>query len=468
VSALGETTTAAMEIAAPPPGPNIARGSLFFAAAHAVALLVSLLGNMALVRIAPPSEIASYLLFVQTVTMLAIVLHLGLANSTLRLAPLARGAGGRDATAKLRRRLLGLQLMFWAIALPILHFAWPPLTRRLGAPELPAVGPAVAGVAAILSLARTSTAYLRAFRRYLAAATLEQLGARALMTTCFVVILVRGGGVSWVALAAIFSVASAASLLAQATALGATTPLEENEPRVAQPPPGSAAIARLAAVIGANGIIAALVVSSDLWILSATRSHAEVALYGMMLRLLQLVTFSPMVAAFVVPQEFSRLHAAGALAELETLARTSATVNLAVAGTMGVGLAVLGRPLIGLLFGPAYVPGWGILMVLVVGRLIDVAAGPAGALLLMTGHQGRVFANTAAAGIGTVALAALLAWLWGGYGVATAVGLGLLAINALNVRSSRRLLGVRTLAFASAREWSRLPALAMARLRGER
>jgi O-antigen/teichoic acid export membrane protein len=392
--------------------------------------------------------VASYLLFLRAVTVVGLALQLGMASPILRFVPLLRGEDGERGTGTLRRRVFAVQLAVWAIVLPPLVLLWPATSWRLGVPELGGAAAAIAGMGALASLSRLFGAYLRAFRRY-AAAVLEQLLPRALIAAGLLVLYALGERVSWATLAALFSAAMIACALAQAAALATTTAAETRGTRAARSAPSVAGIARMATIVGAHGLAAALLVSADLWVLSMARTHREVAVYGMMLSLLQLVTIGSLAAQFVVPQEFSHLHAEGRHAELQHLARQSATATLLFATVAALALALAGRPLISVLLGPQYVAGWGMLLVLAVGRLWDAASGPAGSLLLMTGHHVRVTVTTLACTALSVALALALAPRWGGYGVAAASSLGLIAVNVVNVRAARRLLGVVSMAHPS-------------------
>jgi O-antigen/teichoic acid export membrane protein len=455
------------EVAGAPPRPSLLRGSALYLVAHGSGLGLSLLTSVLLVRVTTPADTASYLLFLQAVALVTMLLH-GVAPATLRFAPLARGEGGAAATAVLRRRLLALLLLLWLLLLPPLLLVWPWLTTRLGAAELAAIGTVAAGVAALTALGRVITAYLRSFRSYVAAAFFDQLGIRGILCGGLVLLYLRHRATSWVEIAGLFAAATAVTMVVQVTALLRTTPLETPPGITAHAAPPLPHILRAALALGGNALMTGLLFNCDLWVLSANRPHHEVAVYGMMLRLLQVVAVSPLVAAFVVPQEFSRLHAEGKQRELEALARGAATGTTLVALAGALVLLLAGRPLIAWLFGPLYVAGWGILLVLVAARLWDAAAGPAASLLLMTGHHRRVLATTAAGAIGGLLLALLLAPRLGGPGVATAVALALALTNVVNVHGARRLLGVHTYAYGAWEEWRRVALLPWSRLRARR
>jgi O-antigen/teichoic acid export membrane protein len=199
-----------------------------------------------------------------------------------------------------------------------------------------------------------------------------------------------------------------------------------------------------------------IMVSTDLWILSWARSHEEVAVYGVVTRIIQVMGALPAIASFILPQEIAVLHADGRHAELERLARTAATaVALLSLGAL-LGIVVLGRPLIRLAFGEGYVSGWGLLLILAVGTFWDAASGLAGYVLQMTGHHVRLLRLTAASAATNAALNLFLAPRFGGYGVAAATALTLIGFNLLVVRAARQAVGVRTFVYWDPAEWRRI------------
>jgi O-antigen/teichoic acid export membrane protein len=432
------------------------RGSAIFVASHVTGLAVSLVGSALLVRVASQQDVASYLMFLQAITVLGFALQLGLGAVVQRFVPMVRDGGGAAAAATLRRRIAGVQLAIWVAVLPFVVALWPALSWRLGAPELGTVAVAIAAIGAASSLGRLLAGYLRAVRAYAASAMLDQLGPRTMIALGMAAFFLSGQRVSWVALAALYSGSVLVAVMAQVIGLRAVDDAHAVEPARAVAPPDTGVVTRLSLVAGVHVLAATLLVSVDLWALSVARSHREVAVYGMMLSLLQMVSVASQAAQFVVPQEISRLHAEGRREELEALVRTSASATLMFAAIVAAGLVVLGRPFIAVVLGEEYVAGWGILVVLLAGRVWDAASGPAGSLLLMTGHHVRVTVTTLVGTAITVALAIALAPSWGGYGVAAATSVGLMLVNVVNVAAARRRLGVRVTAHRTLEPYRRV------------
>ena len=434
---------------------TLRRAGLLIAVGQFGGMALGFLSNTLLVRVAAQESVASYLLLLQAIMAVGIVLQAGLAQATVRFVPLARGDGGTTATASARKRLLGLQGSMWLLLVPPLALLWPGVAWRLGAPQLATATPFLLAAAVALTFNNLADPYLRVFRLYARSTLLSHLLPRAVLAGGFLALLFAGWrDVPWQVLASIYLGAQLAAMIGYAAVLPATTPFETSEPRLAQPPPGIGEIFSTTLAMGLRGGISVLLVSSDLWILSwATHSVREVAVYGVMVTLLQLMGVLPQIANLIVPQEFTTLHADGRRRDLKRLARTAATAVGLVSLVSFAALALLGRPLIALAFGPEYLAGWGILLVLAVGRFWDAAAGSAGAMLQMTGHHVLLLVLTLGAALANVGLSLVLAPRYGGWGVALASSATLVAINVAMVAAVRRRIGVRTFIYLEPREW---------------
>ncbi len=184
--------------------------------------------------------------------------------------------------------------------------------RRLGAPELAGAGMILVALAMLATLGRMIDAYLRAFRFYSASAFLTHIVPRALVLAGFGALLWTGvRGSSWLVLIAIFLGSQLATDLAYAACLPATTAGRSSEPRLATPPPPIRTIFSTTAAMGLRSAVGMIMVSTDLWILSWARSHEEVAVYGVVTRIIQVMGALPTIANLILPQEIAVLYADG-------------------------------------------------------------------------------------------------------------------------------------------------------------
>ncbi len=433
---------------------HLRRGGTLFAASQFLGMALGFIGSTVLVRVAEPQDVASYLLLLQAITALGLILQLGLGAAALRFAPVSRGEGGETATALLRRRLFRIQITLWCVIVPPLALAWPWIARRLDAPELATATPFLIGAGLLASLGHLVDNYLRAFRLYASSALFSHLTGRVLVLGGFVALwLSAAEAVPWQMLISIFLGAQLAQALGYALALPRTTPGETSEPRTAVLPPDIRTILGATTAMGLRSAASILFVSADLWILSWARPHEEVAIYGIVTRVLQVMAALPGIANFVIPQELSMLYADGRRDEMERLTRTASTFMALLSGACFLGILVLGRPLLHLAFGDTYMSGWSILLILAVGTFWDTASGSAGYALQMTGHHNRLLQLTAAAAVLKIAVSLALARAWGGHGVALATTASLIALNVAMVHAARRLIGIRTFVYLEPARW---------------
>jgi O-antigen/teichoic acid export membrane protein len=118
-------------------------------------------------------------------------------------------------------------------------------------------------------------------------------------------------------------------------------------------------------------------------------------------------------------REIARDHyGAAAQRVLETLRKIGLISTLLVVA--GIALVIgAGRELLAL-FGPAYVSQYPLLVILSAGTACLTLAGPAPAILLVTGHEGLYSRIVALAGLARCVALAILAWVYGPVGAAVA------------------------------------------------
>lgn len=450
---------------------RLRRGGATFAASHFTGMAMGFLGSMILVRVARPDQVASYLMLLQAITALGLILQLGLGPATLRFAPVSRGQGGERATSVLRRRLLGIQVGIWALVVPPLLLAWPAISRSLHAPDLATAAPYLISAAVLASLGQLMDAYMRSFRLYSVAAPLGTFVPRALIFSGFVALWLAGRhDLPWEVLVTVYIASQICVTLAYASVLPKTTPGETSEEREASPPPAVRTILGTTTAMGLRAAVAVLFLSSDLWLLSWARPDDKltVAVYGIAVRVMQILAALPGIANFLIPQEFAILYADGRRQEMERLARTASTAVGLLSVAAVTGIALLGRPLLRLAFGDTYAGAWTILLILAAGTLWDTASGSAGYVLQMSGNHVKLLQITVGAAAFKLALGVTLGRLWGGHGVALSTAVTLIGMNVAMVHMARRVVGVRTFVYLRPSEWAEVFRLVAGRVGGSR
>jgi O-antigen/teichoic acid export membrane protein len=181
---------------------------------------------------------------------------------------------------------------------------------------------------------------------------------------------------------------------------------------------------------------------TDIVMLGLLREPADVGVYNAAARTAGLVSFVLIAANAVQAPAIAALHQRGERDALQRYLRWS--IHLVLWPTLLLtGLLLSGSTAILGLFGAGFPrSGVPILAILTLGHLVNAAAGPAGYLLLMTGHHRRttwIYALSAAA---NVALNALLIGRFGPAGAAVATSSILVLRNVLLLRLARRAVGV--------------------------
>jgi len=142
--------------------------------------------------------------------------------------------------------------------------------------------------------------------------------------------------------------------------------------------------------------------------------------------------FSPIIADLHTRKQFPML---------KRLYRSLTKWVLGLTLPLGIVMIVDARPLMSI-FGAAFERGWPLLIIGTVGQLVNCGVGSVGLLLLMSGNQNRLLKVQAVmAGVMIVASIGLIP-LWGIIGAAVAAAITNVGMNAWNLLSVRKILGL--------------------------
>jgi O-antigen/teichoic acid export membrane protein len=169
---------------------------------------------------------------------------------------------------------------------------------------------------------------------------------------------------------------------------------------------------------------------------------SQVAILTVAYRVALMIAFGlHAVDSFIMPKA-SRMHASLESSELQHLVTRATLVRFSAAAFAVVAFAAFGRFALGL-FGPEFVDGYPLLMILSCAQLVRAAAGPAESLLNVSGHQDECLKVYGVALVAVMGLIAIVAPVWGIVGVGCTI-LAVITASAavLNVRV-RRYLGIR-------------------------
>lgn len=179
---------------------------------------------------------------------------------------------------------------------------------------------------------------------------------------------------------------------------------------------------------------------ADVIMLGAIRGEAAVGYYSVAAKAAMLITFVLAGANAALAPSFSRSFAAGQDGRLHAVLRNATALVLLASLPIALVLVVWGRPLLSF-FGPGFASAYPSLLVLSIGQLANVATGPVGQLLNMTGHERDTAVAVGSSAVLNVALNAVLIPLWGLMGAAVATACSTVLWNALLARYVYRRFG---------------------------
>lgn len=385
---------------------------------------LAFLFSVMLARLIGVAGVGLYFLAITLVNIGATIARLGLENAGLRFASIAYSQGDRGTLAALYRTTMGLAFGAGvAIALPIwLIVSHLPLGGDR-APELRAEFP-------LLVFAFAPVAML-----IIQAEFLKGVGASGIGTFAHAVVppllLLAGSIVLWFLNAAtLHTVFVTYLVVAVVSLIHAIIAWTWRQPGIWRER-GAFDTRRLLRTSMPLLLVTSmnLVMGwTDILVLGIWSDVREVGIYGISARIALLATFVLGAINVVVAPQFAALHAEGNAAALKRLAQQSAFWTL-VAVTPAILVLVSVPDLILQLFGPQFKEGAGPLRILAVGQFVNLATGPVGTLLMMTGHEKLMCNNVAASAALNLLGNLLLVPSYGAAGAATSTALSLAFMN---------------------------------------
>jgi len=156
------------------------------------------------------------------------------------------------------------------------------------------------------------------------------------------------------------------------------------------------------------------------------------------------VTFALILSAFntIFSPMAADLYHHGEMGRLEELYRVSTKWGLYLSLPPFLVTCFAPKLVMGVLFGKAYVTGWAALLILTFGQVVNAGTGPVGYLLVMAGHQKKMFHISGTTCAVAIVLGLLLIPRWGMTGAAIATGAALACLFITAVIVAKRTLGM--------------------------
>jgi O-antigen/teichoic acid export membrane protein len=171
-------------------------------------------------------------------------------------------------------------------------------------------------------------------------------------------------------------------------------------------------------------------------------SDSEVGIFRVVSQISVFIGFALVSVNMAIAPHIAKLHALGAVAEMQKIAKWSARSIVFITGILGLALFVFGKPLLGLSFGPEFVGGYAALVVLAAGRVMSALTGASMIFLNMTGHEKWATKSVVVAAIVNVLLNVILVPAFGIAGAAWATTLSLVLLNLIAANHVHKRVGI--------------------------
>jgi O-antigen/teichoic acid export membrane protein len=183
-----------------------------------------------------------------------------------------------------------------------------------------------------------------------------------------------------------------------------------------------------------------LLTNTDIVLLQHFRTPDDVATYYAAAKTLVLIAFVHFAVSAAVGHRFTEYHVTGDRARLAEI--LSRSIRWTFWGSLAAGVVVLAMgPLLLSLFGPQFVDGYRLMLILAVGLLARASLGPVERLLNMLGEQRSCAAVYASAFVINLAIALVLIPRLGLDGAAIATATALVSESVMLFFVTRRRLG---------------------------
>lgn len=418
---------------------QISRHSAVFFAGMMFTAAASYLFKVYLARVLGAEALGLYALGMTIVGFVGVFNGLGLPQSAVRFVALYTATGKFDELRGFVVRAVGLLLAANVVLGGIVLLAGPWVADHFY--HAPVLRNYLGLFALIMILGALTTFFgqvLQGYKDVSKRTIITNFVGTPLMMLLTVILLFWGMGLRGYILAQVIS-----SLLALFLLVGTAWVLSAPETRRfsgALPPLASHVVAFGATVFGIN-LTEFLLAQVDKVLIGFYINAREVGIYAIAMAI---VAFVP-VALQSVNQIFSPtiadLHGRGERELLERLFQTLTKWILAFTLPLATVVMVFSKPLMRI-FGADFEAGWPILIVGTLGQLVNCGTGSVGYLLLMSGHQARLFKVQLWMTIMMVTLNIALIPRMGILGAAVAAALANFGTNAWSLREVGASLGV--------------------------
>jgi len=186
---------------------------------------------------------------------------------------------------------------------------------------------------------------------------------------------------------------------------------------------------------------------ADIVMLGIFKPPAEVGIYRVAVQIALVASFGLQAVNMVVAPRFATFYTKKEMDRLQRLVTRSAQIVLAFNLLVTSFFVIFGKAFLDMVFGKEFITAYIPLLILLIGQLVNSAAGSVGFLLNMTGHERDTARGmTLAAGINIMLNFSLIPSL-GPKGAAIATAISMITWNVILWWFVRKRLGINSLAF---------------------
>ena len=421
---------------------KIRSGATWSLTSRIIGLLAGLMINAFLARLLTAGDLGVFFILFNSITVMATVVQLGVGQALVRLIPEAASTGRMDRSKGLVKRALWVLFAANLIAAVILWGGVVPwLSRRLVGMDaiVHAVSLAVVWMI-VYAVTQFLTELFRAFQNFRHTALCGLPMSNTILCLLLGAVYLFKGSADLHLVLSLCVTAGAMVIGMGLVSLRSVTALQMSH--------GSSASLReilpISVPIMFTSFCFLLMTRADIWIAGYFLVPTDVALYGVAARLAHFLTTPLVIVNFFLPPLIAEMNAQGQTRAIEQALRTITTL-----ATLPVVLGVVlclgaGRPILTFVFGPSYAGAHLVLSILALGQLAHVAAGPCGALLMMTGFQKSMMTITMSCALLFFGTAVIGGRFMGGAGIASAFSFCLGLQNLLCLCVAARKTGIRS------------------------
>lgn len=407
---------------------------------NVLATVLLLLATLVLTRFSDPIDLGRFATVLALVAVLGIPAIAGFDRLLIRVTAAETAAGHFAIVAGLIRRSRDITL-FWSSAIAIAFAAGLVLLSSEPRDHIPLLLGLI--TLPLAALSRLRQAALFGLQRVVAGQLPESLVRPGLFLALAVAMAAYGATLTAASMVAIHLLSTGVAFAAGSFLLARYLP-----PDVRQGQREYATLDWLRQSVPLTALAGAstLMVHVPIIVLDALRGPESAAIFAVSTRVSSIIPFGLMAANVALGPTIARLWAQGDRQRLQRVVTLSARLVLLLSLPLAAVLVAAGREALSL-FGPAYVVGDRVLVILALGQLFNVATGSVGVLLLMTGYHARAAVAQLVVSIGMVPATLILVAALGLEGAAASAAGSLVVLNVLWWLSARRALGFGGTAF---------------------